>query len=490
MGKTTLLYQLLEGLRDYARTAFLFQTQCDSREFFQYLLSELGVEAQGMGLVAMHNKLNEILFAEMLAGKRFVLIVDEAQDLEDSVLETIRLLSNYETWHTKLLQIVLAGQPELAAKLAEPRFAQLLQRLTVLNQLERLTSDETASYVEHRLKVAGYSGDPLFRPEALALIAQRSQGIPRNINKICFNALSEACGQRRRTITAEIVQKAADKLEIGLIIQSAPAFARSSPKLLPRWGSPSSHRPLPESRSARKIFWAVVLVCALLSLAGLASLSRSDLRSKLDSKSFSSAPGNSKKQELARQVLPAIVKAYEQDSSRESQPKTEIGESRKSNRGNPIVTNVQALNEENHTRIVVTLDNPVEYDSGRLSSPDLVYFDLHSAKLSASLENTTVQVDNGLLTSVRAAQNGDNVRLVLRVDLAKTYLAHMEWNPYRLVIDLYGKPISLVTTAATNPSSPNPATDKSKPNITIQPSESMSSADENSPLRRAKIPHP
>lgn len=489
MGKTTLLYQLLEGLRDYARTAFLFQTQCDSREFFQYVLSELGVDAQGMGLVAMHNKLNEILFAEMLGGKRFVLIVDEAQDLEDSVLETIRLLSNYETWHTKLLQIVLAGQPELAAKLAEPRLVQLLQRLTVLNQLERLTSDETASYIEHRLKVAGYSGDPLFRPEALALIAERSQGIPRNINKICFNALSEGCGQRRRTITAEIVQKAADKLEIGPIIQSAPAFARSFHNVFSPSGASSSHRPLAESRSARKIFWAVVLVCALLSLAGLASLSRSDLRSKLDSKSFSSALGNSKKQDSARQVLPAIVKAHEQDSSREFQPKTEIGESRKSNRGNTIVTNVQTLNEENHTRIVVTLDNPVEYDSGRLSSPDLLYFDLYKAKLS-SLENTTVQVDNGLLTSVRAAQNGDNVRLVLRVDLAKTYLAHMEWNPYRLVIDLYGKPIGLVTTAATNPSSPDPAMDKSKPNITIQPSESMSSADENSPLRRAKIPHP
>ena len=93
MGKTTLLYQLLAGLRDTARAAFLFQTQCNSREFFQYLLSELGVDVEDMGLVAMHNKLNEILFAEMLAGRRFVLIVDEAQNLDETVLETIRLLS-------------------------------------------------------------------------------------------------------------------------------------------------------------------------------------------------------------------------------------------------------------------------------------------------------------------------------------------------------------------------------------------------------------
>ena len=135
MGKTTLLYQVLEGLRDKARAAFLFQTQCNSREFFQYLLSELGVDATGMGLVAMHNKLNEMLFAEMLAGRRFVLIVDEAQNLDDSVLETIRLLSNFETSNTKLLQIVLAGQPQLGEKLGQKRLAQLLQRIAVVKHV-------------------------------------------------------------------------------------------------------------------------------------------------------------------------------------------------------------------------------------------------------------------------------------------------------------------------------------------------------------------
>ncbi len=96
MGKTTLLFGLLEQLKDSARAVFLFQTQCDPREFFQYLLGELGVATQGMGLVAMHNKLNETLFAEMLAGRRFVLVVDEAQNLADPVLETVRLLSDFE----------------------------------------------------------------------------------------------------------------------------------------------------------------------------------------------------------------------------------------------------------------------------------------------------------------------------------------------------------------------------------------------------------
>src|ERR1700730_2983469 len=89
MGKTTLLYQLLQELRESARTVYLFNTQCDSRELLRYILHELGIDTQGMGLVAMHTKLNAMLFDEMLAGKRFVLVVDEAQNLSESVLETV-----------------------------------------------------------------------------------------------------------------------------------------------------------------------------------------------------------------------------------------------------------------------------------------------------------------------------------------------------------------------------------------------------------------
>ena len=92
-----------------------------------------------MGLVAMHGKLNEILFEELLAGKRFVLIVDEAQNLDDTVLETVRMLSNFETHNTKLLQIILAGQPQLATKLAQPQLSQLRQRVAVLGRLEPFT---------------------------------------------------------------------------------------------------------------------------------------------------------------------------------------------------------------------------------------------------------------------------------------------------------------------------------------------------------------
>src|SRR5580700_4705346 len=169
MGKTTLLYQLAQELRDTSRIVHVSQTQCDSREFIQYILQELGVDVSSIGFVAMHGKLNELLFEEMLAGKRFVLVVDEAQNLDESVLETVRMLSNFETDHTKLLQIVLAGQPRLAAKLAQPQLSQLRQRIAVLTHLEPFTAADTAGYMDHRLRVAGHCGKPLFEPDAVSL---------------------------------------------------------------------------------------------------------------------------------------------------------------------------------------------------------------------------------------------------------------------------------------------------------------------------------
>ena len=219
MGKTTILYRLLEELQDSARTVFLFQTQCDSREFFRYILSELGLKTARMGLVSMHNKLNEVLFSEMLAGRRFILVVDEAQDLEEPVLETIRLLSDFETPHAKLLGIILSGQPLLAEKLAQPALSQLKQRIAIVRRLEPLSANETACYIEHRLKVAGFSGGQLFEPEALALIREQSQGIPREINNLCFNALSLGEARRSPRISGEIAQEVIASVTVDSIVR-------------------------------------------------------------------------------------------------------------------------------------------------------------------------------------------------------------------------------------------------------------------------------
>src|ERR1700728_1505205 len=154
MGKTTILFHLLEKFRSTARTAFLFQTQCSSREFMRFLLAELGYETGDHDFVRMHEEFNQHLLREARAGNRFIVVVDEAQNLDPSVLETIRLLSDFETPQVKLLQIVLSGQPELADKLASRHLAQLRQRISLVSSLKPLSEEETRNYVQHRLRVA------------------------------------------------------------------------------------------------------------------------------------------------------------------------------------------------------------------------------------------------------------------------------------------------------------------------------------------------
>jgi len=214
LGKTTLLFHLLEKLRRNARTVFLFQTQCNSREFMRFLLAELGVEGPDQDFVHLHEQFNKMLLAESRAGRRFIVVIDEAQNLDASVLETVRLLSDFETPQAKLLQIILSGQPELAEKLASPRLAQLRQRVSLLNRLVPLSVEESGRYIQHRLRVAGYCGEPLFDSQALKAIAQFSEGIPRNINNCCFNALSLGFALGQKVVDLSMVEEVIDDLDI------------------------------------------------------------------------------------------------------------------------------------------------------------------------------------------------------------------------------------------------------------------------------------
>jgi general secretion pathway protein A len=230
MGKTTLLFQLLKRLKGSVRSAFLFQTQCDSHELLRYLLDALGLDSRGQDLVQMHAHLNEFLYAEAVAGRRVAVFIDEAQNLSDTVLETVRLLTDFEAADRKLLQIVLAGQPELAHRLMRPGLAQLRQRISVVAGLERLPAAETFRYVNHRLQVAGYDGPELFTAAALTLVAERSEGIPRNINNICFNAMSLGCAMGCKKIEAKVVEEALHDLSLESLVQKtkmAPAVAPS-----------------------------------------------------------------------------------------------------------------------------------------------------------------------------------------------------------------------------------------------------------------------
>jgi len=228
MGKTTLLFHLLEKFQSSARTAFLFQTQCTSRQFMRFLIAELGCETDHQDLVRIYEEFNKYLLQEARAGKRFLLIIDEAQNLDASVLETVRLLSNFENPRAKLLQIVLAGQPQLADKLATPGLAQLRQRISLLSRLEPLSPEETKDYIQHRLSIAGYVGEPLLTSQAMAIITEFTEGIPRSINNFCFNALSLACALRQKIIDAAIAQEVIADLDISQYL-SRPETAPRAP---------------------------------------------------------------------------------------------------------------------------------------------------------------------------------------------------------------------------------------------------------------------
>lgn len=214
MGKTTLLFYLLEKFRFIARTALVFQTQCTSVELLRYLLNELEAPCASTDPVVLHEELKRLLITEARAGRKTLIIVDEAQNLDPSVLETIRLLSDFETPETKLLHIILAGQPELAEKLARPGMAQLLQRIAMLNRLARLSRDEVAEYINYRLSVAGYRGRALFTAHALDLISELSGGIPRKINRVAFNALSIGCALQTHEIDTPIIEEVGADLDV------------------------------------------------------------------------------------------------------------------------------------------------------------------------------------------------------------------------------------------------------------------------------------
>jgi type II secretory pathway predicted ATPase ExeA len=274
MGKTTLLFQLLKRWKGYVHSAFLFQTQCDSRELLRYLMEDLGLDSQDRDIVRMHADLNDFLFRETKSGKRVVLFIDEAQNLADEVLETVRLLSDFEAPDRKLLQIVLAGQPGLEQRLSRPGLTQLGQRIAVRARLDSLPPAEVVRYVNHRVKMGGYQGPELFTPEASALIAERSRGIPRLINHLCFNALSLGCAMRSRQIGSEIIREAAGDLSPAPVSPApAPKLRTSSSQTTPSFSS--VRQPSFEAVSSwvkgrlfhKKFFQTSLLGLLLLSLA-------------------------------------------------------------------------------------------------------------------------------------------------------------------------------------------------------------------------------
>jgi general secretion pathway protein A len=227
LGKTTILLRLLERLRESSRSALLFESYTNSLEFLRSLLADLGIDSPGHDMGDLQRQLRNLLVQESKLGKRTVVAIDEAQNLDDEILEMVRVLSNYETHRAKLLQIVLVGQPRLADKLASPQLEQLRQRVSIITHFPPLGAGDIPNYIDHRLRVAGYSGRHLFTPAALRVIETYSQGIPRNINNLCFHALSLGYAKNQKKIDDAILREVVADLSLESL-GTASAAARAA----------------------------------------------------------------------------------------------------------------------------------------------------------------------------------------------------------------------------------------------------------------------
>jgi|ERR1035438_5502906 general secretion pathway protein A len=226
-GKTTLVNRLLDWLHGQkVRTAFLFNSRMTTTQLFDFILAEFGISCASASKSQQLMSLNQWLLDRFRAGETAVLIVDEAQNLSYPVLEEIRLLTNLETSTEKLLQIVLAGQPELEDKLKLPQLRQLRQRIMLRCKTTPLSKEQTNDYIVERLRIAGASGEVIFSPEAVEAIHKYSVGIPRVVNLLCEHSLINAYVEQQRPIAASIVEDVAHEFQLDEV---APTATGSSP---------------------------------------------------------------------------------------------------------------------------------------------------------------------------------------------------------------------------------------------------------------------
>lgn len=216
-GKTTLLNGLLEWLREHdVATAFVFNSQLsNAKQLFDFMMADFGITCESRLKSHVLLRLNQWLLERYRVGKTTVLIVDEAQNLSEELLEEIRLLTNLETSTEKLLQIVLSGQPELEDKLNRPQLRQLMQRIVFRCRTLPLTQDETYGYITGRLRIAGANGTPVFSREAIDSIYRYSKGTPRVVNLLCEHSLINSFAERLKPVPAKVVEEIAREFTLG-----------------------------------------------------------------------------------------------------------------------------------------------------------------------------------------------------------------------------------------------------------------------------------
>ncbi len=214
-GKTT----MLECLRDYLESqyiefAFLFNSRVNCEQFFEMIAYDLNLPCARTSKTEVLFALNQLLVEQAQLGRTVVLIVDEAHNLEWDVLEEIRLLGNLENRNGKLLQIILAGQPELDRKLDAPNLRQLKQRIVLRTNLRAFTLRDAVEYMQSRLEKAGMPNQTVFPEELMAEIHLRAQGTPRLINAICDNLLLTAFAEEQRVCTTKMLDEISQDLRL------------------------------------------------------------------------------------------------------------------------------------------------------------------------------------------------------------------------------------------------------------------------------------
>ena len=207
-GKTT----LLECLRDFLETqrvefAFIFNSKISTDQFFEMIAYDLNLRCSRPTKTEVLFQLNDLLLQQAHHGRTTVLLVDEAHNLEWDVLEEIRMLGNLETRQGKLIQVILAGQPELDRKLDSPELRNLKQRIVLRCELEPFEEADTFEYIKSRMEKAGMPDETVFSPALISEIHSRSQGIPRLINGICDNLLLTAFALETKECTVEMLEE-------------------------------------------------------------------------------------------------------------------------------------------------------------------------------------------------------------------------------------------------------------------------------------------
>jgi len=219
-GKTTMLQSLLGRLDRNTTVARLVNTMLDARELLEAIVLDFGIDPTGLSKPVLLHRLGQFLVQQRQANRLTLLVIDEAQNLTLPALEEIRMLSNLETEKSKLIQIILIGQPELREKLAMPQLEQLRQRITVSYHLQPLDAGETHNYINHRLRRAAIGSPVEFPRDVTDVIHSRSRGVPRIINVIADATLLFAYGVDRRNIDVVIAREALEELDATGVLAS------------------------------------------------------------------------------------------------------------------------------------------------------------------------------------------------------------------------------------------------------------------------------